>query len=156
MINSFRDDKFFLSNFYLHPIAWNGLIFPASENAFQSEKTLNKLERIPFTLYSPGRAKRKGKKLILREDWEEIKVPMMFTILLVKFSDPELRDKLLATDGEELIEGNNWHDNFWGACECIECQYIEKLNKLGILLMEVRDQSNIEKDLRSLNGAKMS
>jgi predicted NAD-dependent protein-ADP-ribosyltransferase YbiA (DUF1768 family) len=51
---------------------------------------------------------------------------------------PTLREKLLATGEEELVEGNYWHDNFWGACSCRKCEGREKHNHLGRILMKVR------------------
>ena len=53
--------------------------------------------------------------------------------LRCKFQVPELREKLLATGDEELIEGNWWNDKFWGVCKGEGC------NMLGLILMEVRD-----------------
>ena len=41
-------------------------------------------------------------------------------------------DKLLDTGDTELIEGNNWHDTFWGVCKG------KGQNNLGKILMEVR------------------
>ena len=60
--------------------------------------------------------------------------------LTEKFRIPELREKLLATGNEELVEGNTWHDNIWGNCSCDCCKKIEGQNKLGKLLMQVREE----------------
>ena len=60
--------------------------------------------------------------------------------LTEKFRIPELREKLLATGNEELIEGNFWCDNTWGNCLCAECQDIPGRNMLGMLLMKVREE----------------
>ena len=57
-----------------------------------------------------------------------------------KFANPELRDLLLATGDEELVEGNYWHDNEWGNCTCPRCKNIPGKNKLGKLLMQVREE----------------
>ena len=57
-----------------------------------------------------------------------------------KFNWPELRTKLLATGNRVLVEGNYWHDNFWGECTCEKCKATQKAeNWLGKLLMERRD-----------------
>ena len=37
-----------------------------------------------------------------------------------------------------LIEGNYWHDNYWGNCLCPKCKEIEGQNQLGKILMKVR------------------
>ena len=76
----------------------------------------------------------------LRKDWEEVKTDVMRDGLRLKFQDPTLRAKLLATGDEELIEGNTWHDNTWGACCCPECAKKKKENRLGKLLMQVRSE----------------
>jgi ribA/ribD-fused uncharacterized protein len=89
---------------------------------------------------TPGLAKRLGKKCHLRADWEEIKIPVMSSALRKKFSDPDLKAKLLATENQYLEEGNTWHDNFWGVCHCLNCQDIMAHNYLGKLLMELRTE----------------
>ena len=43
-----------------------------------------------------------------------------------------------------LIEGNTWHDNYWGDCSCNRCKSKSGENMLGILLMELRDKLNKE------------
>lgn len=59
-----------------------------------------------------------------------------------KFSKNEnLRQILLSTEDEELVEDTTgWHDNIWGDCSCPKCQYIKGRNKLGKILMQVRDE----------------
>lgn len=47
--------------------------------------------------------------------------------------------KLLATGGQELIEGNRWHDTFWGRCVCERCKGTGQ-NWLGRLIMQVREE----------------
>ena len=43
----------------------------------------------------------------------------MADILTAKFTyNPELADKLVATTGRLLVEGNTWHDQTWGNCTC--------------------------------------
>ena len=87
---------------------------------------------------TPGDAKKMARKIKKVENWDEIKLHIMFNLLLYKFSFEENRQKLLATGDEELCEGNIWHDNFWGNCTCEHC--IDKVgqNHLGKLLMLVR------------------
>ena len=141
MINHF-DGKFsFLSNFYPSPITDGNLIFPTVEHMFQAAKTvtLEEYEMIAAA-DTPGQAKRLGRNITLREDWEKVKDEMMYNALWLKFSIPDLREKLLATSDEELIEGNTWHDNTWGSCSCDRCKNIEGQNKLGKMLMQIREE----------------
>ena len=64
----------------------------------------------------------------------------MYQALWLKFSIPTLREKLLATDNEELVEGNTWHDNTWGECSCERCKDIKGQNRLGKMLMQIREE----------------
>ena len=104
----FRDEYAFLSNFYSSEIEHEGIVFPTVEHAFQAAKTLDIDERrkIAATL-APGSAKRLGRRVKLRSDWEQIKVGLMRDLLRIKFRDPDLAARLLATGSAELIEGNN-------------------------------------------------
>jgi len=132
-INSFDGEYKFLSNFFLHPIMWEGLVYPAVENAFQANKTTDFEERFKFQHYTPAKAKQKGRQLDLRDDWDKIKNEVMYDILIEKFKDPELQKKLLDTHPLELVEGNWWGDEYWGRCNG------KGHNWLGIILMDVRE-----------------
>jgi predicted NAD-dependent protein-ADP-ribosyltransferase YbiA (DUF1768 family) len=50
-----------------------------------------------------------------------------------------LRALLAGTLGQELVERNHWHDNFWGDCTCgaPACTATGR-NALGRALMRVR------------------
>jgi len=139
-IKHFRGDYRFLSNFHMGVIRVEGAhetekFYPSVEHAYQAAKTLNEdeIEDIRLTA-TPGEAKAKGKHCTLRADWEEVKLEVMFNLLMIKFSDPILRHKLLETGDAQLIEGNSWNDRFWG---CDDTTWRGK-NHLGRLLMVVR------------------
>ena len=134
VIDSFTGDYEFLSNFYNCPVIYNGLRYQNSEAAFQAQKLKSNMDRVPFTKLNPSQAKRLGRQIQLREDWEEVKLEHMKAILLCKFEqNPELKEKLIATYPHELIEGNWWHDTYWGVCNGVG------QNNLGKILMELRD-----------------
>jgi ribA/ribD-fused uncharacterized protein len=138
MIKSFEGEFEFLSNFHPSEIVWCGISFPTVEHAFQASKgEVEGMARFA-ALPTPGKAKREGQKLTKPESWEIAKVPVMLTLLRRKFQIPELREKLLATGNKALIEGNNWHDTFWGVCTCPNCEWGK--NVLGELLMQVREE----------------
>lgn len=140
MIDCFDGEYRFLSNFYPCEVVYEGTTYPTTEHAFQAAKTLDPEERKKMAAATtPGNAKRYGRRICLRKDWEEIKVSVMKEILIQKFSKPELRDMLLATGDEELVEGNTWNDTFWGVCKGYGG------NHLGKILMEIRE--SIRKDL---------
>lgn len=136
-ITRFRGDHAFLSNFHPAEILFEGERYPTVEHAFQGAKTLDPGEREKVRLAAtPTLAKRLGRKVTLRRDWEAIKVNVMRELLRLKFQHPELRERLLATGDVRLIEGNTWNDRTWG-CVWVKTQWVGR-NLLGQLLMQVR------------------
>ena len=74
MINCFEREYAFLSNFYPSSIEYEGMKYPTVEAAFQAAKTPDLHMKMAIaTMDNPGKAKRMGRKVVLREDWEEIK-----------------------------------------------------------------------------------
>jgi len=139
-IKKFRDENFFLSNFYPIGIKMEGITYPTLEHAYQASKTLDKDERLMILFANtPGKAKRLGKEVKIRKDWETTKVDVMKKLLKQKFSNPELKKILMETGDEKIIEGNEWGDTFWGVCNG------KGFNILGKLLMEIRDNIRKEK-----------
>ena len=65
-ITRFRDEYFFLSNFYPHELKFHGMTFLNSEAAFQAMKTQDIAEQLRFTLLTPQEAKRLGRRINLR------------------------------------------------------------------------------------------
>ena len=117
MIDNFRGKYFFLSNFYNSPVTYDGITYQNSEAAFQAQKTLDIEKRKEFSKIEPALAKRKGMKVKLRSDWEDVRLRIMLEVCRAKFTqNPQLAKRLLATGDEELVEGNNWGDTFWGQC----------------------------------------
>ena len=133
MIDRFDGEHAFLSNFWPSPLTLDGITYPTVEHAFQAAKAIDPLERQRIAaLPTPGAAKRAGRKVAIRPDWEQVNVAIMEDLVRRKFADPELAGKLLATGDEELIEGNTWNDRFWGVCRGVG------RNELGKILMRVR------------------
>ena len=142
-INHFSGPWSFLSNFYPCQVRLDGEIYASVEHAYQAAKTLRLEDREKFRYdgVTAGKAKRMGAHLKLRTDWADVKLNIMQELLEQKFYPTILRRKLLATFNAELVEGNNWHDLFFGVCEgaCRQGPHEpEGLNHLGRLLMEVR------------------
>ena len=132
MIDQFRGKYYFLSNFYSSPVYYRGMTFQNAEAAFHSQKDPSRATE--FTRLNPSEAKRLGRRVHLRRDWEEVKDDIMFEVVLAKFSGSQsLADALLSTGDEKLIEGNTWNDQYWGVCDG------KGLNKLGSILERVRD-----------------
>lgn len=134
MINSFSGKYDFLSNFYTCTVKYDGLTFTNAEAAFQSAKVTDMDSRKQFCNLPPAQAKRLGRTVQLRKDWEQVKDQVMHDVLKSKFRDEKLREMLLQTGDEELVEGNWWGDTYWGVCRGIG------QNKLGKLLMQLREE----------------
>jgi ribA/ribD-fused uncharacterized protein len=142
VIDSFEGGYEFLSNFYEVDFTWRGTHYPTAEHAFQAAKTLDPIYRQAIaTAQSPGQAKRLGRAAKLRPDWEEVKEEIMYEVCRAKFtSSLYLTLALLSTGNKILIEGTTWHDNEWGNCICPNCKNIEGKNKLGKILMKIREE----------------
>lgn len=140
MINCFEGDNSFLSNFYASPITIDNREYPTVEHFFQASKAvLDEEHEFIRKSDTPFIAKRRGKSIGLRADWEEVKEDIMLRGLVEKFKIPELKEKLLATGEHELEEGNFWHDRTWGVCYCEKCNGVGE-NKLGKMLMAIREE----------------
>ncbi len=134
----FKDEYRWLSNFWPCRIEMDGEIYPSVEHAYQAAKSLRPYERQKVReAETPGLAKRLGKTLTIRPDWEEVKIKVMLSLVRQKFTrDPELQRKLLETGDTLLFEGNYWGDRFWG----IDLKTLEGENHLGKILMRVREE----------------
>jgi hypothetical protein len=108
------------------------------EAAFQAAKTLDTNERRKFTTASPVEAKRMGRRVKLRPDWNKARTLVMASLLIQKFSNPDLRARLLLVKGG-IIETNHWHDNLWGSCDCLKCGNKGE-NLPGQMLMMLREK----------------
>lgn len=135
VIDSFKGKYFFLSNFYEAPIIYDGITYLNNEAAFQAQKTINKEKRIDFSMLNPSQAKRMGRRVPLRPDWEEVKFNIMYEVCKAKFTqNNSCRENLLKTGNAELIEGNDWGDKIWGQVNGIG------ENNLGKILMKIREE----------------
>lgn len=143
-IDRFEGPWEFLSNFYpVTLIGVNGLVFSTLEHAFQAAKTLDPFEQNTVQrAWYPGEAKKLGRQVTKRPDWEEIRVQVMRELLQQKFSKQPFQGLLLSTGDAYLEEGNWWGDTFWGVCKGVG------ENMLGMLLMETRE--NIIVQLRQM------
>ena len=135
IIDQFHGPYRFLSNFWGAKVTLDGVVYPTVEHAYQAAKTLDAAERENIrAARAPNIAKRMGRSVTLRPDWEQVKVSIMLDLLRQKFRDPRWRGLLLDTGAAELVEGNYWGDTFWGVCNG------GGLNQLGLLLMQVRSE----------------
>ena len=135
-IDSFTGEYSFLSNFYVSPFVHGGINYLTVEHAFQAAKTTDPDEQIRVaSATTPGEAKKLGRKVKLRSDWESVKFRIMEDLLRIKFtSDHYLALQLIATGNQELVEGNSWGDRVWGTVNG------KGQNHLGKLLMKIRSE----------------
>ncbi len=137
IINSFRGEYGFLSNFYDCKVYYNGMTFKSSEAAYQAMKCCSMKEAQSFQEHTASEAKYHGQLVKLRPDWEQVKLQIMEEIVRAKFvQNLHLAKKLVATGDAELIEGNTWGDTYWG----VDTRRRKGENHLGIILMKFRSE----------------
>ncbi len=150
MINDFRGEYRFLSNYHPSKVVFEGKEYTTVEHAYQAAKTfdLERREKIQ-RMIKPAEAKKEGgiinKDGTLRDDWKQISLAIMENLIRQKFCDRELAKKLMDTGDHELVEGNWWGDTFYGVCNGIG------ENHLGKILMKVRADLNDKEN--SLGGS---
>ena len=138
-IDSFTGEYYFLSNFSDSVFVYDGIQYQNAESAFQAQKCENKSDREQFSALNSTEAKKLGRKVSLRKDWESIKVEQMRQIVSEKFGqNPELKEKLINTGEAYLEEGNTWGDRVWGTVDG------RGANLLGQILMALREKLKIE------------
>ena len=141
-VTHFRKEYGFLSNMYDCPVTYKGHTFGSSEAAYQAQRCANPKDAEQFVSMSGRDAKITAKKVKTRADWDSVKAEIMEEIVRTKFTqNPELGKKLLATGNRELVEGNHWHDTYWGVCNGVG------KNMLGNILMKVREELQKEKSM---------
>ena len=139
VIDKFADDFAFLSNFFETKVKYGDVTFNNSEAAFQAQKCSNRQQIKNFVGITASAAKKLGRKVELREGWDNIKEQVMYEIVKTKFEqNTKLGYALLKTADVVLIEGNTWGDRFWGQVDG------DGENKLGKILMRVRDELVIQ------------
>ena len=144
-INWFKNEHRFLSNFVPVEVKLDGVTYPSVEHAYVAAKTLDlslreKIRIIPTS----GKVKRFGRKLVLRQDWEDVKFDVMSSLLRQKFLQEPFRTLLLETGESYLREGNYWSDRVWGCTLDPKTNTWVGENNLGIMLMRIRDHLSLQ------------
>ncbi len=136
MITEFQGEYRWLSNFWPVNVIYDGVTYPSVENAYQAAKAGLASERVVFETCAPNIAKRLGKRVRIRPDWDLIRLATMYNLNYQKYQDEEMRKKLLATGDQVIQEGNRWHDTYWG----VDLETGEGENHLGKILMQIREE----------------
>src|SRR5882672_6878001 len=146
-IDRFTQQYHFLSNFYRVSITSTkyGFTFPSVEHAFQWGKAFyahdhDRAEQLEDDRgMTPSQAKQVGARVIgLPQTWAQYRVKLMLHLLSLKFQHAGLAGLLRKTTGHRLVEGNDWHENFWGICSCRQCPGYGQ-NILGRQLEKIRE-----------------
>lgn len=148
VIDHFRGDFGFLSNFHEASIWVDNERYASVEHAYQAAKAGDEVsKKMIREAKSPAVAKRLGQACQLPFDWDTKKIEVMRRLVREKFKNPLLRAMLLATEDAQLVEGNTWNDRFWGVCRG------GGQNWLGKILMEIRVECKTEEqEVQSSSG----
>jgi ribA/ribD-fused uncharacterized protein len=138
MIKEFQGRYRWLSNFWITPSAYNGVIYRSSEHAFQAAKSTDReYQARILNTESPALAKKLAREVKPRVDWNLIRDKVMLEVVRSKFNlNVDLKRELLDTYPRHLQEGNLWKDTYWG----VDLNTSVGENKLGKILMQVREE----------------
>jgi hypothetical protein len=134
----YETSNFVFSNFSPHSVKIEGILYPTAEHAyhaakFDDEKIKDEIKNAGSPLEAFQLAKKY--KPVRKENWDEIKVNILYEIIKEKTKQyNEVRDALLATGNEEIIEDNP-HDDYWGNGKDGKGQ-----NHTGKILMRIRSE----------------
>jgi len=149
-IDSFVGRWGFLSNFYPCKIEHKGITYPSVEHYYVALKvtsmqyldgkyyTAPDFRELIALIPAANDVKKLGRRVKVRSDWNEKKLEFMEWGVRQKFKDSKLAEMLISTGDLQLVEGNNWHDVYWGQCSCVKCNGGE--NNLGKILMKIREE----------------
>jgi len=133
-------DNDILGNMFLVSVKYDDMLYPSVQNAFESSKLASKRSRDIYTKLAPLDAFRMNYKHPdrVRNDWYNMQTDIMIDLLRSKFKNAACKKALLDTGCDSLVYENTHHDTEWGICTCSKCKNSGQ-NKLGILLMRIRD-----------------
>ncbi|OEC35870.1 hypothetical protein SAMN05216600_109164 [Pseudomonas cuatrocienegasensis] len=131
-----------LSNLYKREVLFEDVVYPTSEHAYQAGKPRKEAVRDwILAAPSPALVAMAAHGLYwwdIRPGWSKVKFERMRAVLLAKFTQHEdLKALLLSTGEARLVESatvDNEVNRTWGEVNG------KGKNKLGVLLMEVRDE----------------
>lgn len=146
-VAGFSGPNRFLSNFWFCNIRFEGVLYPSTEHAFQAAKTLSTAHRKSIAqACSAADAKRLGRRVSLRPDWDQVRTAVMLEINRQKYSQQILRRALLATQSRPIFEvTTRWNDQIWGVVQLPGGDYIGA-NRLGRILTCLRAEILMAQD----------
>jgi ribA/ribD-fused uncharacterized protein len=143
------------SNFYIvNYTSVRDINFVCSEQGYMYEKAIHfcdydMADKI-LRLTDPGHIKKAGRlvKNFNEQEWQKVKVDRMLFVLRDKFKVPEMRNHLLSTDYDILVEASPY-DSEWGIGLDAKNAYTTPMsewpgkNLLGKCLMLVREEKRL-------------
>jgi predicted NAD-dependent protein-ADP-ribosyltransferase YbiA (DUF1768 family) len=135
VISRFEGEYEFLRNPYPVGIPYKNEMYASVEYAYQAAKFESAAKRDEIRRMPRWQdAKQAGKGPGVRSDWRDVRKKVMFALTWLKYRGWYLRSRLHGTGFRLLIEGNDWHDDFWGNAG----------NNLGLILMRTRLQNRFD------------
>jgi ribA/ribD-fused uncharacterized protein len=157
MIERFRGDYFPFSNMYPLP-EWIeadcGVLVPTSEHAYMANRFKNTRTQLAVAavrgletsnaIYKDGLAAKKlAHELIASGEELSVADPVARIVLMRRVvsqkvdKNDSVRALLISTEEQEIQEGNNWGDTFWGVSPVGS---VSGQNNLGKIYMELRSE----------------
>ncbi len=139
MINEFKGDYRWLSNFEAVTIKLGEHIYPSVEHAYMSAKC----DSSEWKLFcmdarnTAGDVKKKSREVKLVDNWDRYKFLVMQSCLEQKYEQEPFRSKLIKTGTQNIVEGNYFGDIIWG----VDLKYTPNIgeNHLGRMIMKIRE-----------------
>lgn len=132
-IHSFLGDYSLLNPAYLTECIYDGDTYPSIIAAVEASK-FPKERRGPFR-FGVARAANIG----FSKPYTDKQLEVLRALLEERFKPgTPYYDCLMQTGDADLVYGNNVHRNWYGACTCSQCQYIQHKNYVGEILESIR------------------
>lgn len=153
-ITRFRGRYWFLSNFYPAKVRYGDEVYPSVEHAYQAAKTYDrKVRKHIRRCNQPAAARAMGKEVVLKDGWDKKRDRVMLRLLRQKFEIPKLRKLLLETGDAYIWHYNEHGETYWGVAISKFQRYADAgSNRLGQLIMQVRDEINGQEKKKGQNG----
>jgi ribA/ribD-fused uncharacterized protein len=151
-IERFRDENYYLSNMYMFTVPIlgpDGIEAHSTEQPYMASKFEDPEIRAKIMATKNGKAAKslanhfeEGLGIPRVEGWAEAKIPVMTTVVDMKFrANLDLAEQLIETGEQRITEGNYWGDRFWGVSPAGSNK---GQNNLGRILMNLRRQLSEE------------
>lgn len=138
MIEQFRKEYGWLSNFTDVTIVLDDIKYRSVEHAYMSAKSDEKEWKLFCADFNntASKIKLESKTIKIKQNWNLIKLQVMEDCLRQKFNQEPFKTQLINTNDMYIQEGNNWSDKYWGVC----LKTNQGSNHLGKLIMKIRTE----------------